>query len=308
MSAHALNDEERPIVLEDELESVLHILLYIAIRFIRSNLAPADVGQFLHDYFDSYSASATAYRCGSAKLAAMEHGVISLRGYNGDTDDRKLSLKFYWSKSTASTSSTPSESESDSEASTSSGSTPPPSTPPPSTPPPSDQPSSSTTAPLHPDVDLSRPHPINFIFDRLLSWFKAYYAEDQATEDPVTKDSSVGSGDSDEGFNVDIPDSMESAPSESDADETSEPSEEAEAKRVALRNKFRNHDAFIGVLKEGLKRAKWPKNDRVKDLKPKDGYVIPKDQGPMSSVTRSSQKRSCEDGETTSRSRKRSRN
>ncbi|KAI0767044.1 hypothetical protein C8Q74DRAFT_926778 [Fomes fomentarius] len=294
MSAHALNDEDRPIVLEDELESVLHILLYIAIRFIRSNLAPANVGQFLHDYFDSYSASATAYRCGSAKLAAMEHGVISLRRYNGDTDDRKLSLKFYWSKSTASTSSTSSESESDSEASG-------------STPSPPDQ-SSSSTAPLHPDVDLSRPHPINFIFDGLLSWFKAYYAEDQATKDSVTKDSSVGSGDSDEGFDLDIPDVMESEVFTYRNADTSKSSDEVEVNRATLRDNLRRHDAVIGLFKEGLKRAKWPKNDRVKDMKPKDGYVIPKDQGPMSSVTRTSQKRSCEEGETTSRSTKRSRN
>ncbi|KAI0767050.1 hypothetical protein C8Q74DRAFT_926851 [Fomes fomentarius] len=102
MSTH---DEDRPIILEDEFESTFHILLYIAIRFIPSNLDRGDVGQFLHNYFDLYTPSATGYRWGSAKMDAMEHGVISLRRYNGDEDGRKLSLKFYWPMSTASASS-----------------------------------------------------------------------------------------------------------------------------------------------------------------------------------------------------------
>ena len=79
MSAHALNDEERQIGIEDELESILHVLLYIAVRFLRSNLDPENVGRFLHEYFDSYTPGYAAYRCGSAKLEAMEHGTISLR-------------------------------------------------------------------------------------------------------------------------------------------------------------------------------------------------------------------------------------
>lgn len=297
MSAHALNDEGRPIILEDELESILHILLYIAIRFIRSNLNPGDVGQFLHYYFDSYTPSVTAYRCGSAKLDAMEHGVISLRRYNGDTDEGKLTLKFYWPMSTASaSSSTPPESKSDPEASTSSQ----------HIPPPSDQPSSSTS-PLHSDVDISTPHPINFIFDELLSWFRAYYAEDKASKHSTTTDSSG----SNKGFKFVLPAAFKKKLAASivkTAPSTSEPSKEDEAKRVALRDKLRSHDAIIDLFGEGLERVNWPSNDRVKDMKPKDGHVVRKDQGPMSSVTTTSQKRSCEEGETTSRSTKRSKN
>ncbi|RPD71828.1 hypothetical protein L226DRAFT_588706, partial [Lentinus tigrinus ALCF2SS1-7] len=82
MSAHALNDPSKEIDIPDELESFFNVLLYYAIRFLPHNINPANVGQFLVDYFDGYSNFPEGYRCGSRKLEALSSGVIRLRQYN----------------------------------------------------------------------------------------------------------------------------------------------------------------------------------------------------------------------------------
>ncbi|EJF57410.1 hypothetical protein DICSQDRAFT_69542, partial [Dichomitus squalens LYAD-421 SS1] len=76
MSAHALNDPYRRIVIQDELESFFHVLLYYAIRFVPHNLGDEDVGLFLHEYFDGYLSTNAGYRCGLAKRNAMVNGAI----------------------------------------------------------------------------------------------------------------------------------------------------------------------------------------------------------------------------------------
>ncbi|KAI0710954.1 hypothetical protein C8Q76DRAFT_624510, partial [Earliella scabrosa] len=74
MSVHALNDPSRRIVLEDELESFLHVIIYHSVRFLESNLDSRDVRLFLRDYFDSFSPSSAGYRCGTVKATAMASG------------------------------------------------------------------------------------------------------------------------------------------------------------------------------------------------------------------------------------------
>ena len=94
MSVHALNDETRRIILPDELESIFHVLLYVAVRFLPHNLPDQDVGQFLYDYFDGYSFYSSGVRCGWAKRHAMNSGEISLQSYNGDQDRNNETLRF----------------------------------------------------------------------------------------------------------------------------------------------------------------------------------------------------------------------
>ncbi|RPD57792.1 hypothetical protein L226DRAFT_163386 [Lentinus tigrinus ALCF2SS1-7] len=84
MSAHALDNPSKEIDIPDEIESFCHVLLYYAVRFLPHNINPANVGQFLVDYFDGYSNVLGYYRCGSHKYTAMSTGVIELRQYNGD--------------------------------------------------------------------------------------------------------------------------------------------------------------------------------------------------------------------------------
>ncbi|TFK88460.1 hypothetical protein K466DRAFT_450372, partial [Polyporus arcularius HHB13444] len=82
MSANALNDPSKDIVVPDEIESFFHVLLYLAIRFLPHNLARDSIGRFMIDYFDGCTATQGVYRCGGRKLDAMSRGLIDLRTYN----------------------------------------------------------------------------------------------------------------------------------------------------------------------------------------------------------------------------------
>ncbi|TFK88445.1 hypothetical protein K466DRAFT_662291 [Polyporus arcularius HHB13444] len=90
MSARALNNPDKEIVVEDELEAFFHVLLYHAVRFLPHNIDPDSVPKFLEDYFDGCSTKGEEYRCGMAKLMAMENGTIKLSTYN----TMPASLKF----------------------------------------------------------------------------------------------------------------------------------------------------------------------------------------------------------------------
>lgn len=83
MSAKALNDPSKEIIVPDEIESFFHVLLYLAIRFLPNNLDRDSVGRFLIDYFDGCTNIQGVYRCGPRKLEAMLMGVIDLSTYNG---------------------------------------------------------------------------------------------------------------------------------------------------------------------------------------------------------------------------------
>ncbi|RPD71860.1 hypothetical protein L226DRAFT_490826, partial [Lentinus tigrinus ALCF2SS1-7] len=105
MSAHALNDRFRPIVVADELEAFLHVLLYYAIRFLSHNCTA--VGQFLHLYFDDYTDGNGQFNCGQMKYGAMRTGVIDLALLRSKSEEDKGKksavepLRFYKPGSTA---------------------------------------------------------------------------------------------------------------------------------------------------------------------------------------------------------------
>ncbi|KAI0629057.1 hypothetical protein C8Q77DRAFT_1161700 [Trametes polyzona] len=52
LSVSALEDCEKPIVLQDDLESFFHVPLYMAIRFLSHNCPPSRIGQLLNNFFD----------------------------------------------------------------------------------------------------------------------------------------------------------------------------------------------------------------------------------------------------------------
>lgn len=92
LSAHALNDSEKLIVIQDELESVFHALVYMSIRFLPHNCATASVGRLLYDYFDDFQDTDKGYGCGKTKLVAMRTGQIFF--VQGGID---VELRFTWS-------------------------------------------------------------------------------------------------------------------------------------------------------------------------------------------------------------------
>lgn len=79
MSVAALEDHAKVIETSDELESFFHVLLYNAVRHLKSNCP--DVGVFIEDFFDTHSIRDDRYVCGSKKSDTMQdHGEIRLIG------------------------------------------------------------------------------------------------------------------------------------------------------------------------------------------------------------------------------------
>ncbi|RPD52768.1 hypothetical protein L226DRAFT_564079 [Lentinus tigrinus ALCF2SS1-7] len=92
MSVRALNNPDKEIVTEDEIEALFHVLLFHAVRFLPNNIKPVSVPRFLTDYFDGCTVREDSddYGCGSAKETAMRLGEIYLSAYN----NTQTSLKF----------------------------------------------------------------------------------------------------------------------------------------------------------------------------------------------------------------------
>ncbi|KAI0357286.1 hypothetical protein OH77DRAFT_1451608 [Trametes cingulata] len=84
----------------DELESFLYVLLYYAVRYLRSNCE--NVAAYLESFFDAHAFIGKVYTCGQAKLSAVktrgklevEDDVLLEFGSPMDTIFRKLLVSF----------------------------------------------------------------------------------------------------------------------------------------------------------------------------------------------------------------------
>ncbi|KAI0648685.1 hypothetical protein C8Q79DRAFT_924162 [Trametes meyenii] len=78
LSAHALADLSKKIVVEDEMESFFHLLLYLSIRYLLHNCT--NVGDFADKYFDGFTQNGEEqeYYVGDVKYSAMSHGEIKI--------------------------------------------------------------------------------------------------------------------------------------------------------------------------------------------------------------------------------------
>ena len=75
MSVKALDDGKKEIELSDELESVLHVLVYEASRYIKSNLS--SVEGFVSAYFNGSHQSKLEFYCGQLKRSSITSGTIT---------------------------------------------------------------------------------------------------------------------------------------------------------------------------------------------------------------------------------------
>ncbi|OSD00272.1 hypothetical protein PYCCODRAFT_1469602 [Trametes coccinea BRFM310] len=91
-SAMALDNPKKRIVVQDDMESFFHLLLYYAIRFLPHNCP--NVGDFMDQYFDGQREENGVYYGGVLKLSAMRTGALTVFG--GDA------LKFYTTEEYAS--------------------------------------------------------------------------------------------------------------------------------------------------------------------------------------------------------------
>ncbi|KAH9889416.1 hypothetical protein C8Q73DRAFT_793613 [Cubamyces lactineus] len=86
MSANALRHPHKRILVQDDIESLFHLLLYYAVRFLPNNLS--DVGRFMDLYFDGYEDYNGVTYGGEKKLVTMRLGKLTVPV--GD-----LPLRFY---------------------------------------------------------------------------------------------------------------------------------------------------------------------------------------------------------------------
>ncbi|KAI0759994.1 hypothetical protein BD413DRAFT_495987 [Trametes elegans] len=69
----------KKIILQDDLESFFHVLLYTAVRFLPHNCPDKRVGALLYRYFDDYAEVARGQmKCGPLKRTSVKDGKISL--------------------------------------------------------------------------------------------------------------------------------------------------------------------------------------------------------------------------------------
>ncbi|EJF57404.1 hypothetical protein DICSQDRAFT_174046, partial [Dichomitus squalens LYAD-421 SS1] len=311
MSAHALNDPHRRIVIQDELESFFHVLLYYAIRFLPHNLQDECVGKFLTDYFDDYSIYDGYCICGRAKHDAMVNGFIDLRTYHGNQDDKtKNILKFLWPTPPAKPTPTAG----------SRGQSPCPS--PRSSPSPAERPSASSNSnipsgrspspqfsaidgsdltPLNSDDSApEEEHPINEIISELLTWFRAYYALDtpaQSTKQKARKENISNQFDIEQYLKefLSRANDNESGSGEDPPEPDLSTAQSEEHKYVKLRKNLDSHTAIIKLFLTTLGSRAWPLKDKGPDKKPEGGYVPPKSAVPSDSMRTSSKRRSMDD-------------
>ena len=70
LSVGMLTENPKTVEIPDDLESYLHVLLYFAVRYIRSNCK--DPAGFIENYFDSYTYSDGVYTCGARKQHVIQ--------------------------------------------------------------------------------------------------------------------------------------------------------------------------------------------------------------------------------------------
>ncbi|KAI9062408.1 hypothetical protein FKP32DRAFT_844181 [Trametes sanguinea] len=149
-SAMALDNPKKRVVVQDDMESFFHLILYYAIRFLPNNCG--NVGRFMDEYFDGQLEEDGEYYGGEKKLNAMREGKVTVFGADA--------LKFYTSEEQTqpSTDNTSQQDEEASDSSSSSGA-------------PEIENAAASQAGGPPEL-----HPINSLFSDFLARIKAHYA------------------------------------------------------------------------------------------------------------------------------------
>ncbi|KAJ8468888.1 hypothetical protein ONZ51_g9357 [Trametes cubensis] len=74
MSIALINEPTKAVEISDELEAFFHVLLYYAVRYLKSNCA--DVSAYMELYFEAYWTYGGRYRCGSLKTSTITNGEL----------------------------------------------------------------------------------------------------------------------------------------------------------------------------------------------------------------------------------------
>ena len=229
----------------DEIECVLHVLIYYAVRFLHHNVPDRSVGQFLNNYFDVSSGRTQAGELTAPELKrrSMEAGRIPL-----DFCGVRTSLQFMWVNNE------PQDQAEDAHTAAGVG-----------TPPP----------------DYS--HPLNDLIDTLLSWFRGLYAVDYLDRPSPATDASSAGGPSLPSQRRGKPAVADDSDSESEPEmellprlqkrstDPNRPSPEQEKELRALAENLNGHARVVALFREACRQS-FP-SDKGKDKRPERGYV-----------------------------------
>ena len=83
----ALLSQDKPVEICDELEAFFYVLLYHAIRYLRSNLDDNTTANYLHEFFEQYTRTEQGYVCGPRKLYAIICGQLTVTAFEYLTFD-----------------------------------------------------------------------------------------------------------------------------------------------------------------------------------------------------------------------------
>ncbi|KAI0662169.1 hypothetical protein C8Q70DRAFT_963360 [Cubamyces menziesii] len=76
MSIALINEPTKAVEISDELEAFFHVLLYYAVRYLKSNCT--DVPAYMERYFEAYRICDGRYRCGSLKTFTIAEGELRI--------------------------------------------------------------------------------------------------------------------------------------------------------------------------------------------------------------------------------------
>ena len=218
------------------MESILHVLIYVAVRFLPHNADDAAVLRLLYNYFDDYSDTASGFKCGPAKYHAMKTGEIDITLDLADMDGRQATLgearpgkilEFYDVKENGVPNASP---------------------------------------------EL---HPINDVIKKLLTWFEDFYSLSLISTNKVRRATAGTSRAEAPASKMSARlaqfSSLKSSSSHSSTPRRPPPSPE-EIK--AIKEKVEGHSHMAALLARALAdSSKWSKTDKGPDKRSRKGYV-----------------------------------
>lgn len=162
----------KTVVIQVELEFSFYVLLCMAIRLLHHKFDDDDVRPFLRDYFDGCTPHSGGNSCGPVKASVLLLGCIAVQPHRKDEEDGDgpfKELSFLWPDEDA-----PSDSLQKSKTGAAEAGPHQPAAQPP-LPGSEGQSDASSSAPTQPTPrSPEKHHPLNDVFEMLLSWFSAY--------------------------------------------------------------------------------------------------------------------------------------
>ena len=136
-------------------------------------------------------------------------------------------------------------------------------------------------------------HPINALIAELLEAFQALYAkEDAVAVQPADKDDNGAMS-----LPPDVMDLIRQMKAKRSQGPSTSTSRARSADNAILADKVKAHEPMKMLILEHFGDQAWPKDDKGKDKKPRDGYVPAKENTAMASAIQTGSKRGAEDGD-----------